>query len=76
VIEVRIPVPRGLLPALLGLAGALAMVVAIGGLTGSWWWSVLAGGAVAVWMSYVATTGAPAGPREPTGVEQTGGRPR
>lgn len=61
--EIRIAVPRipsGLLANLVGLAGLLAVVLAVGGLTGNWWWSVLAGGAVAVGLSYVAQTHAAA----------------
>lgn len=53
-ITVRIPVPRGLGPNLLGLVGLIAVMVAIGGLTGNWWWSLLAAGVLAVGLAYVA----------------------
>jgi len=61
--EIRIAVPRlphGLAANLVGLAGLLALVLAVGGLTGNWWWSVLAGGLVAVGLSYIAQTHAAA----------------
>lgn len=61
--EIRIPVPRlprGLVANLVGLAGLIAVVLAVGGLTGNWWWSVLAAGAIAVGLSYVAQTHAAA----------------
>jgi hypothetical protein len=55
--EIRIAVPRlpqGLVANLIGLAGLIAMVLAVGGLTGNWWWSVLAGGLVAFGLAMVA----------------------
>lgn len=55
--EIRIPVPRlpdGLVGNLVGLAGLVAVAVAVGGLTGTWWWSLLLGGLFAVGLSYVA----------------------
>lgn len=55
--EIRINVPRipsGLFANLVGLAGLVAVVLAIGGLTGNWWWSLLAGGAVAFGLAFVA----------------------
>lgn len=61
--EIRINVPRipsGLAANLFGLFGLVAVVLAIGGLTGNWWWSVLAGGAVAVGLAYIAQTQAAA----------------
>jgi hypothetical protein len=61
--EIRIAVPRlpqGLAMNLFGLAGLIAIVLAIGGLTGNWWWSVLAGGIVAFGMTLVAHTQAAA----------------
>ena len=70
--EIRIPVPRlprGLVANLVGLLGLVAVVLAVGGLTGNWWWSALTGGVVAVALSYVAQThaaakaAAPAPPR-------------
>jgi hypothetical protein len=54
-VTVKIPAPpRGLLSNLLGLAGLVAVVAAVGGLTGNWWWSALAGGIAAVALSYIA----------------------
>lgn len=53
-ITVRIPAPRGLGTNLLGVVGLLAVVVAVGGLTGNWWWSLLLGGLAAVGLAYVA----------------------
>lgn len=61
--EIRIAVPRvptGLVANLLGLAGLVAVTLAVGGLTGSWWWSALVGGVFAVGLSYVAQTQAAA----------------
>lgn len=61
--EIRIPVPRlphGIGANLTGLLGLIAIVVAVGGLTGNWWWSVLLGGAFAVGLSYIAQTHAAA----------------
>lgn len=61
--EIRIPVPRlprGLGANLIGLAGLVAVVLAVGGLTGNGWWSVLLGGLVSVGLSYVAQTHAAA----------------
>jgi len=56
-VEVRIRLPRiptGAISNLVGLAGIIAMVVAIGGLTGNIWWSVLAGGAAALVLAVLA----------------------
>jgi hypothetical protein len=61
--EIRINVPRipsGLFANLIGLAGLVAVVLAVDGLTGNWWWSVLAGGVVAVGLAYIAQTQAAA----------------
>ena len=61
--EIRIAVPRlpsGLAANLLGLLGLLAVVLAVGGLTGNWWWSVLTGGVISVGLSWVAQTHAAA----------------
>lgn len=61
--EIRIAVPRvptGLVANLLGLAGLVAVALAVGGLAGSWWWSALVGGVFAVGLSYVAQTQAAA----------------
>lgn len=57
--EIRIALPRvptGLVANLLGLAGLVAVALAVGGLTGNWWWSALVGGMFAVGLSYVAQT--------------------
>jgi thiamine monophosphate synthase len=54
-VTIKIPaLPRGMFSNLLGLAGLIAAVVAIGGLTGNWWWSLLAAGVVSVALSYIA----------------------
>lgn len=54
-LTIKIPAaPKGLLSNLLGLAGLVAVVVAIGGLAGNWWWSGLAGGVASVALSYIA----------------------
>lgn len=56
-VRVRVPqVPAGLGANLIGLAGLVAVAVAVGGLTGTWWWSVLAGGVFAVALAWVAQT--------------------
>jgi hypothetical protein len=44
---------------LLGLAGLLAVAVAVGGLTGSWWWTVLVGGLEAFGLAWVAQAASP-----------------
>lgn len=43
---------------LVGLAGVLAVVIAVGALAGNWWWSVLAGGTAAVVLASLAQLGA------------------
>jgi len=54
VVTVRIPAPsRGTVSNLLGLAGFLGVIVAIGALT-DWRWALLAASAVAVGLSYLA----------------------
>lgn len=54
-VTIRIPaLPAGLPSNLLGLAGLVAVVVAVGGLTHNWWWSILAGGVAAVALSVIA----------------------
>lgn len=73
--ELRIRVPQppaGLLGNLLGLAGLIAVAVAVGGLTGNWWWSALTGGVFAVALSWIAATHADA---VPAPVEQPRPRP-
>lgn len=54
-VTIKIPaLPQGMFSNLLGLAGLVTLVVAVGGLTGNWWWSALAGGVVAVGLSYIS----------------------
>lgn len=56
---IRISLPRlpaGAIANLMGLVGLLAVVLAIGGLTGNWWWSLLSGGFIATALAYVAQT--------------------
>ena len=55
--EIRIRLPRiaaGAVSNLVGLLGVVAVVVAIGGLTGTWWWSALAGGVACVGLATLA----------------------
>jgi hypothetical protein len=60
-VTVRIPaLPHGVGSNLLGLAGLIAVIVALGGLTGNWWWSLLGAGAVAVGLAVLAQYNAPA----------------
>lgn len=40
----------------LGVVGLVCMVVAVGGLTGTWWWPLGAAGLVMVGLSYSAHT--------------------
>ncbi|MFI6162252.1 hypothetical protein ACIA59_20200 [Micromonospora haikouensis] len=48
---------------LLGVAGLLGLVVAVGALAGNWWWSVLLGSLAAVGLAWVAHTHAQASAR-------------
>ncbi|MFG3709203.1 hypothetical protein ACGF7U_31355 [Micromonospora sp. NPDC047670] len=48
---------------LLGVAGLLGLVVAVGALAGDWWWSVLLGSVIAVVLAWVAHTHAQASTR-------------
>ena len=59
-ITVSVPAPQlnMLVSNVVGLVGLVAVVLAVGGLTGNWWWSVLAGGAAAVGLAWVAATNA------------------
>lgn len=69
--EIRFKVPRipaGLIANLLGLAGLIAVAVAVGGLTGNWWWTGIAGGVFAVGLSWMASTDEPAAAAEPSNV--------
>lgn len=69
--EIRFKVPRvppGLLSNLLGLAGLIAVAVAVGALAGNWWWSVGVGGLFAIGLSWMASTDEP--------VEAAGGNVR
>jgi Flp pilus assembly protein TadB len=55
--EIRIRVPRlggELVSNLLGLAGLVAVVVAVGGLTHNAWWSVLSAGVVLAGLATIA----------------------
>lgn len=61
-VTIKLPaLPSGLLSNLLGLAGLVAVVVAVGGLTHNWWWSLLTAGVVATGLSYVAQLNAAQG---------------
>lgn len=60
-IQLRVPrMPAGLAANLLGLAGLVAVAVAVGALAGSWWWSVGLGGLFAVGLSWMASADEPA----------------
>ncbi|MEV6798530.1 hypothetical protein AB0M91_09300 [Micromonospora rifamycinica] len=48
---------------LLGAAGLVGLVVAVGALAGSWWWSVLLGSLFAVVLAYVTHAHAQAAAR-------------
>ena len=76
-VTIRIPaLPAGLLSNLLGLAGLLAAVVAVGGITGNWWWSVLVGGLAAVGLSVIAAHNAAPARDEQVSADQTAEIPR
>jgi hypothetical protein len=56
-VEVRFRIPRlpaGALSNVVGLAGLLAIALAVGALAGSAWWSVLSGGVFAVALAALA----------------------
>jgi hypothetical protein len=54
VISIKLPrLTLGTTSNVIGLLGLAAVVVAIGGLTGTWWWSLLAGGVAAVVVAYL-----------------------
>jgi len=53
-------VPPGAVSNLVGLAGLVAVAVAVGGLLHDWWWSVLVGGAAAVTLAVLAQSTRPA----------------
>lgn len=61
-ITVSVPAPQltQLVSNLIGLAGLLALVVFVGGVTGNWWWSLGVAGAIAVGLAWVAQTHAQA----------------
>ncbi|MGC5664938.1 hypothetical protein ACN261_31610 [Micromonospora sp. WMMD723] len=54
---------------LLGVAGLLGLVVAVGALAGSWWWSVLAGSLIAIALAWVAHTHHQAAAAQRVGVD-------
>lgn len=54
-ISFRLPrIPAGAWSNLLGLFGLLAIVAAVGGLTGNPWWAVLTGGLIGVGLATMA----------------------
>jgi hypothetical protein len=77
-VYVRIPVPRissELLANLLGLAGLVGVVVAVGGLTRNVWWSVLLASVILVGVSWVQTNGSVVRPQpQPAGANLAQGR--
>lgn len=55
-VTIHVPrLPAGAAANLIGLAGLLAVALALGGLAG-WWWALLSAGVFAVALSYVAQT--------------------
>lgn len=54
--RVRLRLTPDLAANVLGVAGLVCVVVAIGGLTGTWWWSLAATGLTLVGLSYSAHT--------------------
>lgn len=60
-IKITLPrLPAGAAANIIGLAGLVAVALAVGGLTSNWWWSALSGGVFAVALAYVAQTHAAA----------------
>lgn len=54
-VKVKLPnISAGLISNILGILGLIAIVIAIGGLTGNWWWALLAGGLFGVALGYMA----------------------
>lgn len=75
-VTVTLPrLPAGALSNLVGLAGLLAVVVAIGGLTGNAWWSVLTGGVFAVGLAALSQLGEQAAAEPGMAVAASGPRP-
>jgi hypothetical protein len=76
-ITVTLPrLPAGAASNVLGLLGLVAVVVAIGGLTGNVWWSVLSGGLFAVALAVLAQLGEDSAAAAPTTVAAATVRPR
>lgn len=79
-ITIKLPaLPHGLFSNLLGIAGLIAVIVAVGGLTHNWWWSLLAAGFVATGLSYIAQVNRAAVEQvneEPTEIPRLAGRSR
>lgn len=44
----------------LGVAGLIGLVVAVGALAGNWWWSLLTGSVISIGLAWVANTHAQA----------------
>ncbi|GIH76148.1 hypothetical protein [Planobispora longispora] len=65
----RVRLTPDLVANVLGVLGLVCVVVAIGGLTGTWWWSLGAAGLVLVGLSYSVHTHA----QVPTAVVAHGG---
>jgi hypothetical protein len=77
-VYVRIPLPKltsELASNLLGLAGLVGLVVAVGGLTGNVWWSLLLTSVLLVGLSYVQHAGQAVRP-VPNPKPKPGERPR
>ncbi len=77
-ITITVPTPAagGLLASnLLGAAGLIGLVVAVGALAGNWWWSVLVGSVLSVALAYVGMLHAQAAAR-PQAPAEPAGRPQ
>lgn len=69
IVSFRVPrISLGGLSNVVGLAGLVAIAVAIGALTGNWWWSCLTGGVFAVGLAVMAGLSAEATEQQAEGL--------